>query len=66
MSEFIKIDENSFVKFDSIEAVEEIDGQVVVYTTNGRFTSNLGLGDIFNILDLRKRKINPMNQFVSL
>jgi len=65
-SKFIKIDENSFINTECIEAIEEIDGKVILYTSSSKFKSNLKINDVFNVLDLNNRSIDLTKQFVSL
>ena len=65
-SKFIKIDENSFINTECIEAIEEIDGEVILYTSSSKFKSNLRINDVFNVLDLNNKSIDLTKQFVSL
>ena len=65
-SKFIKIDENSFINTECIEAIEEIDVEVILYTSSSKFKSNLKINDVFNVLDLNNKSIDLTKQFVSL
>lgn len=62
MSEMLRISDNVYLKISCIEAVEQEQDGVYVYTSTSKFKTSLPASHIISIIDLREISQNSKNE----